>query len=111
MNDYFQADRTYVFEIDPDRDVLINTFEYICGQEVSAQMDNLQEVPVSVIKVWMQNFRQGRSYYMSDLEQERGQPSYEMLKAQQVWRLLAVPLMKGGAMVGFLGVDNPRALR
>ena len=32
-----------------------------------------------------------------------------MLKAQQVWRLLAVPLMKGGAMVGFLGVDNPRA--
>lgn len=109
VNGYFQADRTYVFEIDPDRDVLINTFEYICGQEVSAQMDNLQEVPVSVIKVWMQNFRQGRSYYMSDLEQERGQPSYEMLKAQQVWRLLAVPLMKGGAMVGFLGADNPRA--
>lgn len=109
VNDYFQADRTYVFEIDPDRDVLINTFESICGQEVSAQMDNLQEVPVSVIKVWMQNFRQGRSYYMSDLEQERGQPSYEMLKAQQVWRLLAVPLMKGGAVVGFLGVDNPRA--
>ena len=109
VNGYFQADRTYVFEIDPDRDVLINTFEYICGQEVSAQMDNLQEVPVSVVKVWMQNFRQGRSYYMSDLEQERGQPSYEMLKAQQVWRLLAVPLMKGGAMVGFLGVDNPRA--
>lgn len=109
VNGYFQADRTYVFEIDPDRDVLINTFEYICGQEVSAQMDNLQEVPVSVIKVWMQNFRQGRSYYMSDLEQERGQPSYELLKAQQVWRLLAVPLMKGGAMVGFLGVDNPRA--
>ena len=72
-------------------------------------MDNLQEVPVSVIEVWMQNFRQGRSYYMSDLEQERGQPSYEMLKAQQVWRLLAVPLMKGGAVVGFLGVDNPRA--
>lgn len=109
VNDYFQADRTYVFEIDPDRDVLINTFEYICGQEVSAQMDNLQEVPVSVIEVWMQKFRQGRSYYMSDLEQERGQPSYEMLKAQQVWRLLAVPLMKGGAVVGFLGVDNPRA--
>ena len=74
VNGYFQADRTYVFEIDPDRDVLINTFEYICGQEVSAQMDNLQEVPVSVIEVWMQNFRQGRSYYMSDLEQERGQP-------------------------------------
>lgn len=36
VNDYFQADRTYVFEIDPDRDVLINTFESICGQEVSA---------------------------------------------------------------------------
>ena len=37
VNGYFQADRTYVFEIDPDRDVLINTFESICGQEVSAR--------------------------------------------------------------------------
>ena len=42
-----------IYQIDPDRDVLINTFESICGQEVSAQMDNLQEVPVSVIEVWM----------------------------------------------------------
>lgn len=108
INGYFAADRTYIFEIDFSRNVLVNTYEYVRGQ-VTAQKDNLQEVPVSVIEVWMQNFRQGRSYYMSDLEQERGQPSYEMLKAQQVWRLLAVPLMKGGAVVGFLGVDNPRA--
>lgn len=108
VNDYFQADRTYIFEIDPARDVLINTYEYVRGQEVTAQMDNLQEVPVSVIEVWMKNFRQGLSYYMSDIEQERGTPSYEMLQAQQVWRLLAVPLMKGEAVVGFLGVDNPR---
>lgn len=108
INGYFAADRTYIFEIDFSRNVLVNTYEYVRGQ-VTAQKDNLQEVPVEVIDVWMQNFRQGRSYYMSDLEQERGKPSYEMLKAQQVWRLLAVPLMKGGAVVGFLGVDNPRA--
>ena len=108
VNDYFQADRTYIFEIDPARDVLINTYEYVRGQEVTAQMDNLQEVPVSVIEVWMKNFRQGLSYYISDIEQERGTPSYEMLQAQQVWRLLAVPLMKGEEVVGFLGVDNPR---
>ena len=108
VNDYFQADRTYIFEIDFDRDVLVNTYEYVRGQEVTAQKDNLQEVPVSVIDVWMESFRRSKVYYMSDLEQERGRRSYEMLQDQRVWRLLAVPLLKDDTVVGFLGVDNPR---
>ena len=109
VNDYFQADRTYVFEIDFDRDVLINTHEYVHGQEVTAQKDNLQEVPVSCIDTWMQSFCRSKVYYMPDIEQERGLPSYEMLQEQRVWRLLAVPLLKDDdVVVGFLGVDNPR---
>ena len=30
-----------------------------------------------------------------------------MLKQQQVWRLLAVPLLREDEVIGFLGVDNP----
>lgn len=108
INDYFESDRTYVFEIDFERNVLINTYEYVRGQ-VTAQKDNLQEVPVEVIDVWMQSFRKKEAYYIPNLEQERGLPSYEMLQEQQVWRLLAVPLLKDNqTVIGFLGVDNPR---
>ena len=107
INGYFAADRTYIFEIDFSRNVLVNTYEYVRGQ-VTAQKDNLQEVPVEVIDVWMQSFRKKEAYYIPNLEQERGLPSYEMLQEQQVWRLLAVPLLKENeSVIGFMGVDNP----
>ncbi|MEE0095264.1 MAG: sensor domain-containing diguanylate cyclase [Oscillospiraceae bacterium] len=105
---YFSADRTYIFQIDEQGDTLSNTFEFT-EENVSIQKDNLQAVPLELISAWMAKFRQEQVYYIPTLEQERGSDTYEMLAAQGVERLLAVPLMKERAVVGFLGVDNPTA--
>ena len=56
----------------------------------------------------MESFYRFEPYYISDLEQERGYDSYDMLKEQDVNRLIAVPLGKKGDPIGFVGVDNPR---
>lgn len=106
--DYFEADRTYIFERNFERDILTNTYEYVKDQ-VTEQQDNLQEVPVEVVSVWMRAFEKDNFYYISDLEQEKGTDSYEILKAQDIEQLLAVPLVKNDKIIGFLGVDNPRA--
>ena len=105
---YFSADRTYIFQIDEQGDTLSNTFEFT-EKNVSIQKDNLQALPLELISAWMAKFRQEQVYYMPTLEQERGSDTYEVLAAQGVERLLAVPLMKERAVVGFLGVDNPTA--
>lgn len=47
-------------------------------------------------------------YYISNLEQEKGHGTYEILQEQNIESLLAVPLRKEGKMIGFLGVDNPQ---
>ncbi len=107
VRDYFQADRSYLFEIEPTRNILVNTYEAV-KSGVVPQINNLQEVPVEVIAHWMEKFRQERVYYMDSLEQEKGFESYEMLQVQDVWRLLAVPLCRNGQIIGFLGLDNPR---
>ena len=107
INQYFDSDRTYIFELNPQKTMLKNTYEYVKGG-VSVQIDNLQEVPITVLPKWMENFQRFEPYYISDLEQERGYESYNMLKAQDVYRLIAVPLGKKGDVVGFVGVDNPR---
>lgn len=107
VRDYFQADRSYLFEIQPKKNVLINTYEAV-GPGIVPQIDNLQEVPVEVISHWMEKFQQEQVYYMDDLEQEKGFASYEMLQEQNVCRLLAVPMCKGKQIIGFLGLDNPR---
>ena len=106
VRDYFQADRSYLFEIQ-QKTFLVNTYEAV-KPGIVPQLDNLQEVPVEVIAHWMEHFRQENVYYMDDLEQEKNFASYEMLREQHVWRLLAVPLCRGKQIIGFLGLDNPR---
>lgn len=107
INEYFKGDRSYIFEISEDGKTLKNTYEYV-NEGVSAQIENLQAVPIDVISVWMECFQKDEVYFMSNLEQENGFESYDMLQEQQVDRLLAVPLKKKKKIIGFLGVDNPR---
>ena len=107
INDYFQADRSYIFELKEDGRALSNTHEYV-REGVTPQKDNLQEVPLEVISAWLEYFQKDKVYFISDLEQEKGSVTYDMLREQQVERLLAVPLARKEKILGFLGVDNPQ---
>ena len=107
VNGYFNGDRSYTFDIDYDKNVVNNTDEYFV-EGITSQIDNLQNVPISVISEWMVNFKQNKPYYVSNLNQEKGTESYDVLDAQDIDRLLAVPLIKDDEVIGFLGVDNPR---
>ena len=108
VTQYFDSDRTYIFKYDSEREVLINTFEYV-QHGITPQINNLQDVPISVLPHWMEHFRNAEPYYISDLEQERNYDSYEILKAQDIQRLITFPLIKkDGEVLGFVGVDNPQ---
>ena len=108
INDYFCADRSYVFELDTARDVAVNTHEFV-RDGVSAEKDNLREVPMEVISSWMEAFERKGIYFMENVEQVKGAEQYNELKRQSVQSLLAVPLQREKHIIGFLGVDNPRA--
>ncbi len=107
INEYLEGDRSYIFEISEDGKTLKNTYEYV-NQGVCAQIENLQTVSIDAISAWMECFQRDKVYFMSDIEQENGSGSYDILRKQQVDRLLAVPLRKKKKIIGFLGVDNPR---
>ena len=108
INDYFCADRSYVFELDPARDVVVNTHEFV-RDGVSAEKNNLREVPMEVISSWMEAFARNGIYFVENVEQVKGTEQYDELKRQSVQSLLAVPLQREKHIIGFLGVDNPRA--
>lgn len=107
VRDYFKADRSYLFETEPEKEIFINTYEAV-AEGVTPQIDNLQEVPVEALAHWMDCFRREQVYYMADLEQEKGFASYDVLAPQNIWRLLAMPVCRNGKIIGFLGLDNPR---
>lgn len=107
ISGYFDGDRSYIVQIDEKRNVCTNTYEYAMNG-VTTEKDNLQEVPMEMLDIWMGSFRKNGLYYIPDIEEEQGQPYYETLKMQDITRLLAVPLNSDGKIIGFLGVDNPR---
>lgn len=107
INNYFGSDRCYIFEINYEKNIAVNTYEYV-KEGITAQKDNLQAVPLQVVDSWMEEFRKDKQYYISDIDNEKGTEAYDILKAQDIKRLLEVSLKRDGQIIGFLGVDNPK---
>lgn len=109
VTEYFKGDRTYIFDVDYENQKVHNTYEY-AAQDVTKEIENLQNVPLSVVQSWLDMFQERGMFYISDLdrEKEKEAKAYEILKAQNINSLIAVPFTKDGVVTGFFGVDNPR---
>lgn len=106
---YFSGDRAYLFEFDYEKQITNNTYEW-AATGVEPAIELLQEVPLSVIQTWIDEFERVGSFYISDLEEnvDSDSDAYSILELQGIHSLIAVPLEKDGQIIGFFGVDNPR---
>ena len=109
IGEYYDADRAYIFEMGTDRRVFNNSFEW-CRQGVTAEIDNLQNIPIDGMECWFDAFREQGEFYISSLSADYhpGTKTYEILEPQGIESLMAAPITVSGEVVGFLGVDNPR---
>ncbi len=109
IDKYFDGDRAYIFENDYERQTTSNLYEYTV-EGVVPEIDELQDVPLSVISYWMDRFREDGTFYISDLEEEvdKNTETYHILKMQNIRNLIAVPLIEEREIIGFIGVDNPK---
>jgi len=101
------GDRIYIFEVNNNGNYA-NTYEW-CKKGVSAQIDNLQDVPSEAIDHWIRLFRQSKAVVITDLEKDKiAYPAlYDVLKPQDIHSLVAVPIVINREIIGLLGVDNP----
>lgn len=105
---FYGGRRTYIFEFDFERDVVVNTYEW-CGEGVSPEIQNLQAVPAAAVAGWVKQFEKHGILHLnsvsSDLDRESD--AYKILEAQGIERLIAVPLIEDSRITGFIGVDDP----
>ena len=109
VREYFSGSRVYVFERGPKKDCYSNTFE-VCSRGVTAEIENLQNVPVEDMHFWISTFRNQNYIYIPSIQElgpER-QAEKDTLLAQGISSLVAVPLLKNGSMMGFMGIDDPK---
>lgn len=107
---HYQADRAYIIEYNLTCNTLSNTFEW-CAPGIESEMELLRDVELSVVDEWNRRFEEHGEFYISAAHQELDKNSrdYQLLEMQGVSSLMAAPLMRKGKIIGFLGVDNPRA--
>lgn len=106
---YYKADRGYIFHIDYDNNTINNTHEF-CWKGVTPQIDILQNLPMEVCERWFEIFESQGYIFIDSLENEVDPNSaeYQILKQQEINRLLALPFKFGGKIIGFIGVDEPK---
>lgn len=105
---YYGANRAYIIEFDLKRQMSNNTFEW-CAPGVSAEIDNLQDIPISVMDHWIYKFETVGEFSIDSLDDDLDPEAedYRILQAQGIESLLAAPLRRDGQIVGFVGVDDP----
>lgn len=108
IGDFYAASRAYIFEFDHDANTLSNTYEW-CRDPKLAEIDNLQDVPLEAVSRWMDKFEKCGVFYITSLGKnvDKTSKEYEILNAQGIESLIAAPLLSGGKITGFLGVDDP----
>lgn len=109
IGNYYKAARTYLFEIDYEAQTTSNTYEWV-AEGVTAELENLQNVAIEAIQPFLNMFEEKGMFYITDLDADisRETSTYQILQAQGIRSLLAVPVVENDRIVGFLGVDDPK---
>lgn len=105
---YYQAERSYVFEFDWKNGKAPNTYEK-CAAGITPEIMNLQDVDIDALSFWIDQFSNHTYVYIpsvSDLKEKRPQ-EWEYLAPQNIHSLMAVPFYNDKTIIGFIGVDNP----
>lgn len=108
IGENFNCERAYIFEDYKNKNFTQNTYEW-CAPGVSAEINNLKYVNREIIDWWYESFNRGENIIIRDankLRQTNGD-AYDMLRTQNVSRLITCPIIIQEKVIGFFGVDNP----
>lgn len=109
LGNYAKVDRVYIFALEPETDLLNNTFEW-CNEGTNPEIENLQGIPYSFVPRWKEIFAQKGHVYIPRVSEI--DPQYEVekeiLEPQGIISLLALPMYYGDQFLGFIGFDSVR---
>jgi PAS domain S-box-containing protein len=108
MGLFVSADRSYIFDYDFEAATTSNTYEW-CNEGVEPEISNLQDVPMEFFPQWVEQHQKGEAFYIPDVlalndDDEGGLKS--ILEPQGIKSLIAIPLLDGKELVGFVGFDS-----
>jgi len=107
IGEFFQVDRSYVFQFSDDGQTMSNTFEW-CADGIEPQKDKIQDFPVSNLPWIVEQIRTKDYVHIPDVENLLPEAEKRELKSQGIQSLLCIPMIKNIEVIGFLGFDAVR---
>jgi PAS domain S-box-containing protein len=104
IGETIEASRTYIISHSKTTETLCNTYEW-CADDVSPQIENLREIPVSKIPWWHKSLLDGQILSFDKIEKIPEDSTKKMLREQEIFSVLAVPLFANGTYFGHIGFD------
>jgi len=110
IGDLASSDRTYVFRL-RGTDRLDNTHEWTASG-IKPMIAELQDMPADLMEEWLPEMDKGRAVHIPDVSALPDTSALrEVLLMQAIRSLLAVPMLRNGKIVGFVGFDAVRTRR
>lgn len=109
---FARSDRSYVFQINPERTLLSNTHEW-CAPGIRSEMELLQDIPFDARLLFTRTIEAGDIVDFADVAALPAEAEIDrlLLQAQDIQSVLAVPMVSEGKVLGFVGLDAVREQR
>jgi PAS domain S-box-containing protein len=105
IGQFVNADRSYIFDYNREKQTSSNLYEW-CRYGITPQIDNLQDVSFNDMPQWIEKHFAGDPMDIPIVEDLPKEKLRELLEVQDIKSLLAIPLMKEGYCIGFIGFDS-----
>lgn len=101
------SSRIYLFMIDNKSQTMSNTHEW-CNEGVNAEIDNLQNLPLSIFPWWIEKLNKKEILEISNVSELplEAKQEKETLESQDIKSVIVVPIFNINQLIGFVGFDN-----
>lgn len=107
IGEFAGVDRSYIFRISADGTTISNTHEW-CSPGTISQKDHLIDIPCAALPWWLGRLNQRKPIHIprdATLPLE-ARLEKEILRSKDLHSLVAVPLIYGNSLSGFLGFNS-----
>ncbi len=106
VTNYYDAERSYIFEVSDCGRFISNTYEY-CRPGEQAYKDKLQNLPRNELGVLLDKCESLEAFYMDIDTLEVNSLEYELMELQGLKDIIIGAIrVEGNDITGFVGVDN-----
>lgn len=109
LGKYAQAERSYIFERKSDSTDVLHMTHVWCAEGISPTFAELQDIPLSSVPNWFSilNTEGLIVSYDTEGDGEKWPQEHKLFSNQGVGSLILIPLISGGVVTGYMGIDNP----